>query len=158
MNALVIYDSVYGNTQQIARAIGAAISGGARVARPGEAAPADLTGTDLLVVGSPTHGGRQSPAVLDFVQGIPGETLKHMNAAAFDTRVSTKWVGVFGYAAGRIARTLEHKGASLVAQPEGFFVAGTKGPLKDGELERAAAWARQLGEIVSQNSHRAGTP
>jgi flavodoxin I len=64
--------------------------------------------------------------------------------AAFDTRISTKWVGVFGYAAGRIARSLKGKGGTLIAPLEGFFVKGTQGPLKDGELERAADWAQTV--------------
>jgi flavodoxin I len=51
---------------------------------------------------------------------------------------------VFGYAAGRIARNLKGKGGTLVASPEGFFVTGTKGPLREGELERAAGWAKGI--------------
>jgi len=51
---------------------------------------------------------------------------------------------VFGYAAGRIARNLKGKGGNLIASPEGFLVTSTKGPLKEGELERAAGWAKGM--------------
>jgi hypothetical protein len=55
-----------------------------------------------------------------------------------------------GYAASTIAKTLEKKGGKLAVPAEGFFVTGEQGPLKDGELERAAAWARK---VQSGNSH-----
>jgi hypothetical protein len=48
----------------------------------------------------------------------------------------------FGYAAPRIARSLEEHGGNLVTEPEGFVVIGIKGPLKEGELARAANWAK----------------
>jgi len=56
----------------------------------------------------------------------------------------TRWVGIFGYAAGKIADSLKRKGATLVASPEAFFVKGKEGSLKDGELERAASWAKEI--------------
>jgi flavodoxin I len=146
MKALIIYDSLYGNTEKIARAIAEAItpSGEVRVLRTGEANPAELASVDLLIVGSPTHGGRATPAVQGLLNKIPKLSLQGIKVAAFDTRRSTKLVAVFGYAAGRIARNLETKGGALIASPEGFFVTATKGPLKEGELERAAAWAKGI--------------
>jgi hypothetical protein len=64
--------------------------------------------------------------------------------AAFDTRIQAKWVKLFGYAAGRIAGRLKEKGGLLVSSPEAFFVKGKEGPLKEGELERAADWAKEV--------------
>lgn len=65
MKALIIYDSVYGNTEKIARAIAGAMtpSDGVKVLRAGEADPLELESIDLLIVGSPTHGGRPTPAI-----------------------------------------------------------------------------------------------
>ncbi|HLB28353.1 MAG TPA: flavodoxin family protein [Dehalococcoidales bacterium] len=143
MKALIVYDSLYGNTEQVAKAIGGAMAG-AKVLRAGEANPSELNGIDLLIVGSPTQGGRNTQAIRAFLDKIPASSLKGMKVAAFDTRLSTKWVGVFGYAAGRIASDLKAKGANLIALPEAFFVTGTKGPLKDGESERAAGWLREI--------------
>jgi flavodoxin I len=144
MKALVVYDSVFGNTEKIARAIGGAIDGEVKVIRADGAKPADLESLDLLVVGAPTQGGRVTQPVRDFLKSIDEKVVEGINAAAFDTRSSTKWVGIFGYAAGRIAKSLQKIGANLVADPEGFFVTGTQGPLKEGEEERAANWIRGI--------------
>jgi len=144
MKALIVYDSVYGNTEKIARAVADAIapSGEVKVVQAGEANPPELESTDLLIVGSPTHGGRPTPPVQDFLNKVP--KLQGINVAAFDTRSQSKFARVFGNAAGRIARNLERKGGTLIASPEGFLVTGTKGPLKEGELERAAGWAKGI--------------
>ncbi len=146
MKALIVYDSVYGNTEKIARAIAEAItpSNEVKVLRAGEANPSELASTDLLIVGSPTHGGRPTPAIQDFLNKVPKLSLQGIKVAAFDTRYSTKLVAVFGYAAGRIAGNLKKKGGTLIASPEGFFVTASKGPLKEGELERAAGWAKGI--------------
>ena len=144
MKALIVYDSVYGNTEKIAKAIGGAITGEVKVLRVDEANLSELKTIDLFIVGSPTQGGRPTTAIQDFLNKVPEPSLQGINVVAFDTRISTKWVGIFGYAAGKIARGLQTKGGTLVASAEGFFVKGTKGPLKEGELERAAGWAEGI--------------
>ncbi|MBI2851175.1 MAG: flavodoxin family protein [Chloroflexi bacterium] len=144
MKALIVYDSVYGNTEKIAKAIAGAIDAGARALRAGDVNPSELKTFDLLIVGSPTQGGRPTPAIREFLSNIPRASLKGIDVAAFDTRFSTKLVRVFGYAAERIAGTLKGKGGNLIAPPEAFFVEGAKGPLREGELERAAAWAQGI--------------
>jgi flavodoxin I len=144
MRALVVYDSVYGNTEKIAEAIGGAIEGEVKVLRPGEVGPQELENISLLVVGAPTQGGRATTAVRDFLDRISKAEINGLNAAAFDTRHISRMTKLFGYAAGKIASSLKKKGAILIAEPEGFFVEGGKGPLKAGEPERAAAWGRGL--------------
>jgi len=146
MKALIVYDSVYGNTEKIARAIAEFITPSyeVKVLRVGEANPSELASTDLLIVGSPTHAGRPTPAIQDLLNKDPKLSLQGINVAAFDTRIPTKLVRVFGYAAGRIANNLKKKGGTLIASPVGFFVTGGQGPLKEGELERAAAWAKGI--------------
>lgn len=146
MKALVVYGSVYGNTEKIAKAIAEAIapSNEVRVLRVGEAKPSDLASVNLLILGSPTQAGRPVSAVQDFLGKVPELSLKGVSVAAFDTRISKKIVGLFGYAAGRIADNLKKKGGTLIASPEGFFVTGREGPLKEGEPERAAAWAKGI--------------
>jgi flavodoxin I len=64
--------------------------------------------------------------------------------AAFDTGLSIRWVRIFGYAAGRIADSLKKNGGTLIASPEGFFVKGKEVPLREGELKRAASWAKVI--------------
>jgi flavodoxin len=143
MKALVVYDSQYGNTERIAQAIGEAA--GSQVVRVDDMSPADLKGFDLLAVGSPTHGGWYTPGVKGLLEALP--PLHGFKVAAFHTRTASIWNQLFpfGYAAPRIARKLEENGGSLLAPPEGFVVLGIEGPLKEGELQRAAGWARGLG-------------
>ena len=147
MKALVVYDSVYGNTEKIARAIAGAIAGEVKVLRPGEASPSELKAVDLLIVGSPTQGGKPTKSILDFLNKLPEPAVKGLNVAAFDTRLSTRLVGIFGYGAGKIADSLKRKGGTLILPPEAFFVKSKEGPLKEGELEHAAAWAKRILEI-----------
>jgi len=143
VKVLIVYDSVCGNTERIAKAVGDAIAGEVRVLRVGEANSSELKTFDLLIVGSPTQGGRPTLAIQEFLR-IREPVIKGISVAAFDTRLSTRLVGIFGYAAVRIADSLKRNGGTLIAPPEGFFVKGKEGPLKEGELERAAEWAKEI--------------
>lgn len=142
MRSLIIYDSTYGNTEKVAQAISQAIAG--EVRRVGLVSPSDLKGFDLVVIGSPTMGGKPTEAIQALLKAA-GPVLKGAQVATFDTRLTAKWVRIFNYAAPRMAGSLKEMGATLLGSPEGFFVLGKQGPLKDGELERAAAWAKGLG-------------
>ena len=148
MKVLIIYDSVFGNTEQVAQAIGNALGSqeDVEILRVSNVKPEKLTGLELLIVGSPTHGGRPTPVIQNFLNRVSEPAVRSINVAAFDTRLSTRLVGIFGYAAGRIADSLKRKGGTLIASPEGFFVKGKEGPLKEGELERAASWAKVIVE------------
>lgn len=143
MKTLVIYDSVNGNTAAIARSIGSALGGAAKVVSAGGVAGADLKAVERVIVGSPTLGGRPTESMQKLLsEGL--RDVKGMKVAAFDTRISARFAKMFGYAARKIADSLQQNGGNLIAEPEGFIVKGRKGPLADGELERAAAWARTL--------------
>lgn len=142
MKTLVIYDSLYGNTAQVAKAVGSAVAGEARVLSVNEANPSELGAFDLLIVACPTQGGRPTDAMRDFLGDVP--SLGRARVAVFDTRLRAKWVRVFGYAAGKLGDKVKAIGATLVAEPEGFIVEGKEGPLVDGELERAALWAKSI--------------
>ena len=159
MKVLIIYDSSFGNTEQIAQAIGHALGSqeDVEVLRVGNVKPEQLTGLKLLIVGSPTQAFRPTPAINNLLGRIPMNGLRGVKVAAFDTRISmddidppiVRFIGrfvvkLFGYAAKPIADRLKKKGGELTIPPEGFFVEGTEGPLKEGELERAADWARQI--------------
>jgi len=152
MTVLVIYDSVYGNTARIAAGIGSAISdsGGVRLIK--DVDPKQLPHVDLLVVGSPTQGGQTTPAMRTWLAQIPRGPLVNTRFAAFDTRLASDEHGVFlralmgliGWAAPKISLSVAAKGGIPVTRPEGFIVSGKEGPLKPGELERAAAWGASL--------------
>ena len=144
MKTLVVYDSLYGNTKAIAQTIGDAIPGEVEVVYVGDANASALKAYDLLIVGAPTHGGRPTEAVQVFLDKAPVNAFEGTNVAAFDTRLTAKWVRIFSYAAPRIAGRLKEKGGTLIGSPGGFFVKGTKGPLKEGEVERAAGWAKEI--------------
>ena len=154
MKALVVYDSVFGNTEKIARAIGAALGSpeDAAVARVGEVSMEQLNGLRVLVVGSPTRAFNPTKDLTAFLKRLPSRALDGVAVAGFDTRMNVDqapgflkfMVGLFGYAAEPIAKRLQKAGGEEAAAPAGFIVTDTEGPLKDGELERAADWARQI--------------
>lgn len=145
MKALVVYDSTFGNTEQVAKAIAAGMGPDVdvRAVKASLADPAAATSVDLLVVGSPTNAGRPTRPVQDFIKRLP--TLgAGTRVAAFDTRVPQRWAAIFGYAGPRIASSLQAKGGRSLTSPEPFFVDGQKGPLQDGELTKATTWGRRL--------------
>jgi flavodoxin I len=146
MKVLVVYDSVYGNTEIIAQAIAQVIPVAARVLRVGQVKAADWQGVDLLVLGSPTHGSMPTEAVRRFLAQVGSPGQEGARAATFDTRLTWPFLERWGgFAAPKMADTLAEKGWTLVGEPGGFFVRGLKkGPLKRGEADRAAAWARAL--------------
>jgi flavodoxin len=159
MKTLILYDSVYGNTEKIALAIGDALGSqeDVGVMKVRDARLEQLAGLSLFIVGAPTQRFRTTTAMSDLLKMIPKNSLKGVKVAAFDTRLSMDeinkipilafFVRLFGknaYAAGTIANRLKKKGGKLVGSPEGFLVAGMEGPLVAGELERAVNWARQF--------------
>jgi flavodoxin len=153
---LVIYDSLFGNTEKIARAIGETlvIAGESSILRVGVVKMDTLEGVELMIVGSPTQGFRPTEAMKAFLKAIPDNQLKGIKVAAFDTRFTPNninktpvlpyFVKIFGYAAEPIAKALQNKSGKLVISPEGFYVDGKEGPLVEGELERAVTWARNI--------------
>ncbi len=155
MKILVVFDSVWGNTEKIAKAIGTALEprGEVKVVKADAAKPADFGEKDLIIVGSATQKFNALPAVKKLLASLPAGSLKGAKVAAFDTRLPVaeaksrvlKFMAKnFGYAAEKLGKTLVAKGGEQAVAPEGFFVGGTEGPVKDGELERAVSWAGKL--------------
>jgi len=164
MKAVVVYESFWGNTAAVARAIAEGIGGGTPTLSTTEATPAALAGVDLLVAGSPVIGFRlpsaemreairtnpgpaptppdlSHPPMKTWLEGLP----KGQGAAtAFDTRVR----GPFGSAAGAIAKALEQAGYRIISKPRGFVVSGRYGPMRPGEIERARQWGAELAAPV----------
>jgi flavodoxin I len=145
MKTLVVYDSVYGNTEKIARAIGEAIPGEVPVLRVGQVNLGDLETADLLILGSPTHGSMPTGTVQRLLERIGSPAREGAKVATFDTRLTWGFLRRWGFAASKMADALKEKGWTLAGTPGGFFVRGLKkGPLKRGEAERAAAWAKEI--------------
>jgi flavodoxin len=151
MKALIVYDSYYGNTENVAKAIAARLAEGHTVTtvHASKASLEDLAGVELLVVGSPTRAFRPTTGTLAFVRRIPANGLLNMAVAVFDTRMAVAdtnsrllafLVKIFGYAAEPLAKRLKAKGGIIAVEPQGFLVKDSEGPLAEGELERAATW------------------
>ena len=141
MKALVVYDSEFGNTERLTRAIAAELGKGATVeVVSAETAELELAGVDLLVVGGPTQMHGVSPRMRALLDSLPPHELQDIAAAAFDTRAHGMKL-LTGSAAEGIAHRLERHGAWLLLPPESFLVQAKEGPLAEGELERATDWA-----------------
>ena len=152
MKVLILYDSVFGNTEKVAFAMRDALASQAAVEarRAADVTAAQCSDCDLLLVGSPTRGFNPTKAVKELLRSLPTDALQNSTAAAFDTRIDpaaikSRWLGkmvtAFGWAAPKIDKQLRKKGANTKLSPEGFIVTDTEGPLQAGELERAVAWA-----------------
>lgn len=143
MKALVIYDSMFGNTEKVAQVIAAGLDTGEgiRLAKVNTITPQDTMALDLLIVGSPTHGWRPTEGIKAFFNSLQPNVLSGVRAAAFDTQYRTR---LSGSAAKRIEKALRRQGCSIVAPAIGFFVTGSEGPLAEGELDKATAWAKQI--------------
>lgn len=163
MKALVVYESMFGNTEKIARAVGDGLSQEMQVElREVRDAPPVITDfVDLVVIGGPTHAfslSRSSTRADAVRQGAPAERadtglrewLEHLPkgphselVASFDTRVD-KVRRLPGSAAKKAARLAHGLGYALAGH-ESFYVSDTAGPLLPGEVDRARDWGRSLG-------------
>jgi hypothetical protein len=163
MKAVVVYESLWGNTAAVARAIAEGIGQEARVLSTGEATGEAIAGADLIVAGAPLHAfglpresGRQNlrsrpgkgpapdlsnPTLRSWLEALPAG---HGCVAAFETRFR----GSPGSATGGILRRLKRLGYRPVAKGQRYFIKGTYGPLRDGEIERARLWGADLAKAV----------
>jgi len=163
MKAVVVYESLWGNTASIARAIAEGIGPEERALTTSQASGEAIAGADLIVAGAPLFGFRLPT---DSVRKGIGQDRKHAQkppdlsqpsmrswlaalpkgngrAAAFETRF--RWSP--GSATGAIVKELERAGYRRIARDQRFIVKGTYGPLRDGELERAKTWGAELARL-----------
>jgi hypothetical protein len=176
MKIAVIYESIYGNTAQIAEAVADGLRGAGDVdVGPASDEPADV---DLLVVGAPTHAhglptsvGRKALEKAAEDAEAKGEPLDYqptaavrglldrlpevdgVAAACFDTRFEKSRI-LTGSAARTMTKKLGRKGYRVIAEPESFFVTETEGPLKDGEIERARRWGESIASLATGSESR----
>ncbi|HNV10069.1 MAG TPA: hypothetical protein PKN27_01875 [Propionibacteriaceae bacterium] len=159
MKAVVVYESLWGNTAKVAHAIAAGLGPEVRALPTDEATGDAIAGADLIVAGGPVFAFHlSSERTRESIRRNPGTTrapdLSHQSlrswmealpagqgrCAGFDTEVR----GPFGKGAPTIVDALEAKGYARLAEPLGFIVTDKEGPLKEGELERARAWGAEL--------------
>jgi hypothetical protein len=176
MKAVVVYESLWGNTAAIAHAIAEGLGPEANAVSTAEADRLTIADADLIVAGAPVHsmslptdqsrklartgnmgpGGAppdlSHPKMRTWLDELPNGRAR---AAAFDTRVNA-WYG--RGAATKILGGLQRAGYQPVARARGFFVSGHRlkptadGTLCDGEVERARQWGKELrralGEVI----------
>ena len=165
MKALVVYESLWGNTAAIARAIALGIGPGAEAVTTDAAPAGKVADADLIVAGAPVLGfalptdqmrdsvarseaGAPSPPDLShpslrsWLESLPPG---HAQAAAFETRI---WWSPRG-AIGDIERGLERAGYHRAAAAQKFIVEDRYGPLREGELDRARRWGEELARAVA---------
>jgi flavodoxin len=156
MNALIVYFSKFGNTEMVAEAIAEPLEseGPVRVISSDQLTVSDLHDVDLVVMGSPTHRMNLPEAVRPVFNALPRMVLRHKRVAAFDTSYKmSRWLTRFT-AARKLDRKLRKLGGKRVTPPETFHVVEREGPLYDGEIERAKAWAESLLEqMEAQTDH-----
>lgn len=169
MRAVIVYESMYGNTHVIAEAIARGLEPGNEVTVvPVAGATRELLdGAALVVAGGPTHvhgmshantrkaaveqshkhGGQpaldadaEGPGLRDWFGSLGRPTA--VAAAAFDTRLSGP-AAFTGRASKGIARLLEQHGLTLIAQAESFLVTNDNA-LRPGEEDRAQEWGVAL--------------
>ena len=160
MNSVVVYESLWGNTAAIAHAIAEGLGENARALTTDEATAEIVTAADVVVAGAPVIGfnlasdkvreglGRSErasatppdtfhPSLRSWLEALPACAGV---AAAFETRI---WWSPRG-ATGAIEKGLRKAGYRVFAKPSRFVVDGKYGPLREGELERAREWGREL--------------
>ncbi|GGO78394.1 flavodoxin family protein [Nonomuraea cavernae] len=162
MYALIVYESMYGNTGQVAQAVAEGLARAMRtevveVAAAPVSPPEEVA---LLVVGGPTHAFSmsrestrrsaaeqareplvsQGPGIREWLAAL--RVARGTPVAAFDTRVAKPHLP--GSAARAAAKRLRRLGLRLVAPAQSFFVTDSRGPLADGELDRARRWGETL--------------
>ncbi len=162
MHALVLYDTEFGNTERVARAIADGLADGYTVQLAPTSEPAALPAErpDLLLIGGPTQRHGLSPRLRNFLAQLPKEAWRGVPAATFDTRYRVHKL-LTGSAAEQAAGRLRRAGCRLLAPPESFFMEQDHPPrdekrrheleaLEPGEIERATAWARDLAAAAAR--------
>ena len=165
MRALVVYESLWGNTASIAQAIADELRSSMEVeVVDTDAAPTSADGYDLVLVGGPTHafsmtrpstretavaqhGAPMSPGrgIREWLDGL-AQAPRGTRAVTFDTRVDRPRLP--GSAARAAKQELRSLGFDIAAKQESFRVHDYGGPLVDGEAERARDWARGIARAV----------
>jgi flavodoxin len=144
MRTLILYESMFGNTAQLAEVIANDLRalGSVTLADVKSGVPS-FEGIEFLVVCGPTQAHGVSHGLRTLLDQVPRGALKGVAAAAFDTRVAgPRWLT--GAASIGIGKRLKEKGAQLVMPGESFIVDGREGPLADDEIARAHVWVAAL--------------
>jgi hypothetical protein len=162
--ALVVFESMFGNTEQVARAVADGLRAEGVPTRVVDvsAAPADLPpSVELLVVGAPTHAfslsrrktrvdavrqgadpSKSAIGLRKWLDAVRPSTDRPLHVAVYDTRVSkARRLPAAGPSAARLAK---RRRFAAVDRPVAFLVDDVKGPLVAGEIDRATSWGHSM--------------
>lgn len=164
MKAVVVYESLWGNTKAVARAVAEGIGPGTPCLTTDEAPPETVADADLVVAGAPVLafglGGEKvrsmiardearaptppdlsHPSLRSWLERLPHGTGR---SAAFETRI---WWSPRG-ASSDIEDRFSRAGYQPIAKARKFVVTDKYGPLREGEIERAREWGRELAAAI----------
>lgn len=174
MKILIVYESMFGNTARVAHAVADGLADAGAESTVVDVGDLDVRvagACDVLVLGGPTHGFSMSRAstredavrqgahpdhgpavgIREWLDGLLRVPEAPTFAAVFDTRV-LKVRHLPGSAARRAAKMLRRHGLSVLDHPTSFYVTDLKGPLAEGEEDRARDWGRRLAELAGAPS------
>jgi menaquinone-dependent protoporphyrinogen IX oxidase len=151
MNVEVVYHSKWGNCERVAGAIARALS---EAGQDVKVSPVDSAGdmatADLLVLGSPTRAGKCSGPVKKFIKRNLTAEWNGKLFAAFGTGMQDRGDKVEPKSADDIYNRLESAGLKPIAPAYKAWVLGWKGPLAEGEAERAFKFGRDLAAALDE--------
>jgi len=153
MKGILVYDTSYGNTKKIAETITRTLRDSGieidllYVKDVKTLHPADYS---FFVLGSPTKFGTMSFAVKLFLGKVKSEEWTGKPFAAFDTENPENMEKNEWSAAEKIAERLKQRKMNQLLPVLKAAVHGMKGPLVEGEIEKAEEYARQLASKVKE--------
>jgi flavodoxin len=135
MKAVVVYDTKFGNTEQVAKGIAKVLN--ADLIKVADVDPTRLMEYDIFAFGSPTHAWNMSGGMKQAFNRLKGHSFEGKKAVAFDTKIEHRFAG---NAATKIQSRLKKLGFTIAMKPVHFFVTDREGPLGDGEMDKVKAF------------------
>jgi flavodoxin len=144
--AIVIYESMFGNTKRAAEAIVEGMKGAgaeASLSTPKELDPNQLTDFDAIIVGSPNHMGGATSGIKKFIDKLGKLKLEGKLVAVFDTYVGRE----YEKAMKKMEKQIGNKAPGLKLTSPGLSirVEGVRGPIEEGELSKC----KEFGVIIA---------
>ncbi|MFW9934564.1 MAG: flavodoxin family protein [Candidatus Thorarchaeota archaeon] len=136
MKAVVVYDTKFGNTKQVAEGIAKVLN--ADIINVSAIDPSKLREYDVFAFGCPVHAWNMSSGMKKALKILEGESFVGKKVGTFDTRIASRFAG---NAAKKIQNKLKKLGFEIAMKPVHFIVTGREGPLAEGEMEKVEAFA-----------------
>ncbi|MBI9048135.1 MAG: hypothetical protein JEZ00_01840 [Anaerolineaceae bacterium] len=152
MKVVIIFDSIFGNTAKVAHAMADAIKTNVDVKaiQVGQFSDEDLKDCTHLLIGSPTRAFGPTSAIKQMLANLDRNSLQNVKISVFDTRMAIDEIDVkilkflekrLGYASDTMQKIIKRRLKKQSVPWSSYIVNGSEGPLREGELQRAEAWA-----------------